>query len=274
MLAVRPSAVAPSATAGRRGPAGALPACRLVCAAPHKPLSLPCLLDARREGAGAVRPQASGSAAAAAAISMATLPQVQAQPQPLQWAQGMLASSPAVLLAAAVIQLAASCVSRARDGLAAALPRPSGVSAQDAAKQVLNIRKSVRVLALAAPLIKALAAESLTTVYARTFEKAAFGFAKMYLFCLFMRVLLSWFPGIDWNVQPWAFLRLITEPYLQIYRGILPPLFGQLDFTPLFGFLILQDVVELMSPVYTLGHGRDTSMFWTTTDIMCYFDGH
>lgn len=308
---------------------------------------------------------------------------------------------------------------------------------------MLNIRKSVRVLALAAPLIKALAAESLTTVYARTFEKAAFGFAKarsngsvgrkerqhapacpatrhaavmssphmtvphqhactnavhmmmikakfrfledtanrnlpppprcpvcrpqMYLFCLFMRVLLSWFPGIDWNVQPWAFLRLvsgapagghsrrvggacvlvalpgavnamqgtvldlhvrggthvlhlgrcagtltlttaphthtwgaepaprrptqrvrvllvpvptprvpfrrcrhlcaaagtrtllmsgcppsctcvcradvraqITEPYLQIYRGILPPLFGSLDFTPLFGFLILQ----------------------------------
>lgn len=32
----------------------------------------------------------------------------------------------------------------------------------------------------------------------------------------------------------------ITEPYLQIYRGILPPLFGQLDFTPLVGFLILQ----------------------------------
>ncbi|PNH11502.1 hypothetical protein TSOC_001626 [Tetrabaena socialis] len=35
-----------------------------------------------------------------------------------------------------------------------------------------------------------------------------------------------------------------------------------------------QDVVELMSPVYTLGHAKDTSMFWTTTDIMCYFDGH
>lgn len=35
-----------------------------------------------------------------------------------------------------------------------------------------------------------------------------------------------------------------------------------------------QDVVELMSPVYTLGHAKDTSMFWTTTDVMCYFDGH
>jgi hypothetical protein len=31
----------------------------------------------------------------------------------------------------------------------------------------------------------------------------------MYVFCLFMRVLLSWFPGIDWNAQPWTFLRLV-----------------------------------------------------------------
>lgn len=263
MLA-RPSLAAPAGA--RRGLAGALPPCRQICSSSQRPLVRRCL-GPLREAAG--RPRASASAAAAAAAAGATT-----LPQPLQWAQGVLASSPAVLLASAVVQLAASCVCRARDALAAALPRPGGVSAQDAAQQVLNIRKSVRVLALAAPLMKALAAESLTTVYARTFEKAAFGFAKMYLFCLFMRVLLSWFPGIDWNSQPWAFLRLITEPYLQIYRGILPPLFGQLDFTPLFGFLILQDVVELMSPVYTLGHGRDTSMFWTTTDIMCYFDGH
>jgi hypothetical protein len=32
----------------------------------------------------------------------------------------------------------------------------------------------------------------------------------MYVFCLFMRVLLSWFPGIDWNAQPWTFLRLVS----------------------------------------------------------------
>jgi uncharacterized protein YggT (Ycf19 family) len=31
----------------------------------------------------------------------------------------------------------------------------------------------------------------------------------MYLFCLFMRVLLSWFSSIDWNAQPWTFLRLV-----------------------------------------------------------------
>ncbi|KAJ9511420.1 hypothetical protein QJQ45_029925 [Haematococcus lacustris] len=106
--------------------------------------------------------------------------------------------------------------------------------------QLRGATGSARMLALVVPFARAVGSESLTALYARTFERAAFGFAKMYLFCLFMRVLLSWFPGIDWNANPWTFLRLITEPYLQIYRGILPPLFGQLDFTPLFGFLILQ----------------------------------
>ncbi|GLC33730.1 hypothetical protein PLESTM_000105200 [Pleodorina starrii] len=185
--------------------------------------------------------------------------------------QQLLASCAAVTLATAVFQTVAKYVDKARDAIAAAVPSPSTSGVQ---QQVKELRKHTRLLAFVLPLAKAFAAESLTSVYARTFERAAFGFAKMYLFCLFMRVLLSWFPSIDWNSQPWAFLRLITEPYLQIYRGILPPLFGQLDFTPLFGFLILQDVVELMSPVYTLGHAKDTSMFWTTSDIMCYFDGH
>ncbi|GFR49484.1 hypothetical protein Agub_g11423 [Astrephomene gubernaculifera] len=189
--------------------------------------------------------------------------------------QELVATCAAVTLAKAVLQLVAVYVEKARDVLTAALPT-SGRSKlpEDARQQLMNMRKHTRLLAFVLPFARAFAAESLTSVYARTFERAAFGFAKMYLFCLFMRVLLSWFPSIDWNAQPWAFLRLITEPYLQIYRGILPPLFGQLDFTPLFGFLILQDVVELMSPVYTLGHARESSMFWTTSDVMCYFDGH
>ena len=34
---------------------------------------------------------------------------------------------------------------------------------------------------------------------------------QMYLFLLFMRVLLSWFPSIDWNSNPWTFLRLVRR---------------------------------------------------------------
>lgn len=179
---------------------------------------------------------------------------------------------PVVLLACRAAVVCLRLVSAMRDGFSRAFPQLQGVSNEDLRQQLARgAARAAAVLVL--PLARA-STESLTAVYARTFEKAAFGFAKMYLFLLFMRVLLSWFPGIDWNAQPWTFLRLITEPYLQIYRGILPPLFGQLDFTPLFGFLILQDVVEVMAPTYTMGlHVVDTSTRWTTSDVMCYLDG-
>ncbi len=39
-------------------------------------------------------------------------------------------------------------------------------------------------------------------------------------------------------------------------------------------FLRTQDVVEVMAPTYTMGlHDHDTSTRWTTSDVMCYFDG-
>jgi len=194
-----------------------------------------------------------------------------------QW-QSSIASTlqqqPAFQLAASVVSACQQFVAAVRQQISSAFPQLQSMNKQELRQQLFNTYKNMRMMAfLVLPLARA-STESLTAVYARTFEKAAFGFAKMYVFALFMRVLLSWFPGIDWNAQPWAFLRLITEPYLQIYRGILPPLFGQLDFTPLFGFLILQDVVELMAPSYTMGlHDVDTSTRWTTSDVMCYFDG-
>lgn len=177
-------------------------------------------------------------------------------------------------LAASVLRACQHFVAVARERVSQVLPHPPNVDKQELRAQLMSLYKNMRVMAFLVLPLARVSQESLSAVYARTFEKAAFGFAKMYVFCLFMRVLLSWFPGIDWNAQPWTFLRLITEPYLQIYRGILPPLFGQLDFTPLFGFLILQDVVEVMAPTYTMGlHDVDTSTKWTTSDVMCYFDG-
>lgn len=74
----------------------------------------------------------------------------------------------------------------------------------------MSLYKNMRVMAFLVLPLARVSQESLSAVYARTFEKAAFGFAKMYVFCLFMRVLLSWFPGIDWNAQPWTFLRLVS----------------------------------------------------------------
>merc|ERR1719217_1311387 len=61
--------------------------------------------------------------------------------------------------------------------------------------------------------------------------KAFASFIKMYILLLFLRVLLSWFPTFNWDTQPWISLRLVTDPYLNCFRGILPPLMGQIDDT-------------------------------------------
>ena len=37
-----------------------------------------------------------------------------------------------------------------------------------------------------------------------------------------------------------AFDLQMTDPYLNLYRGLVPPLLGTIDFTPLLGFFILQ----------------------------------
>ena len=34
----------------------------------------------------------------------------------------------------------------------------------------------------------------------------------------------------------------ITDPYLNVFRGLVPPFLGGVDFTPLLGFLIIQKV--------------------------------
>ena len=65
---------------------------------------------------------------------------------------------------------------------------------------------------------------------------------QWYVLLLFLRVLLSWFPTFKWEGQPWLAVRQLTDPYLNIFRNIIPPLMGVMDFTPLLGFVILQNL--------------------------------
>merc|ERR1711977_107828 len=91
-----------------------------------------------------------------------------------------------------------------------------------------------------------------TTGSASTFlliTKAFASFIKMYLLLLFLRVLLAWFPTFNWDSQPWISLRQVTDPYLNVFRGLVPPLMGQMDLTPLIGFYVLQMLSSiLMAP--------------------------
>ncbi|WP_414529573.1 YggT family protein [Nodularia chucula] len=71
-------------------------------------------------------------------------------------------------------------------------------------------------------------------------------FVQYYSYLLIFRVLLTWFPTVNWYNQPFAALSQITDPYLNLFRSIIPPL-GGMDFSPILAFLALNLVGGLLS---------------------------
>lgn len=64
-------------------------------------------------------------------------------------------------------------------------------------------------------------------------------FLQIYLYLMIFRVLLTWFPNIDWSSAPFSILSQLTDPYLNLFRSIIPPL-GGMDFSPIIAFFVLQ----------------------------------
>ena len=71
-------------------------------------------------------------------------------------------------------------------------------------------------------------------------------FLNIYLLLIFVRILLTWFPTVNWMNQVAAFLSPITDPYLNIFRSFIPPL-GGLDISPILAILVLQLVAQLFT---------------------------
>lgn len=72
-------------------------------------------------------------------------------------------------------------------------------------------------------------------------------FLNIYTALLFIRILLSWFPNINWFDPPFSILSQLTDPYLNVFRSIIPPL-GGLDFSPILALLLLQVVQSAVLP--------------------------
>ncbi|MBV8886836.1 MAG: YggT family protein [Chroococcidiopsidaceae cyanobacterium CP_BM_RX_35] len=64
-------------------------------------------------------------------------------------------------------------------------------------------------------------------------------FLTIYFYLIIVRVLLSWFPNINWYAQPFAIVSQLTDPYLNLFRSIIPPL-GGIDISPILAILLLQ----------------------------------
>ncbi len=71
-------------------------------------------------------------------------------------------------------------------------------------------------------------------------------FIQIYTTLLIIRILLSWFPNINWYNQPFAALSQITDPYLNVFRSVIPPL-GGIDFSPILAFIVLQLVGDFVA---------------------------
>ena len=68
-------------------------------------------------------------------------------------------------------------------------------------------------------------------------------FVEIYSYVLIVRVLLTWFPQINWYNQPFAALSQVSDPYLNLFRNIIPSL-GGIDISPILAFLVLNNIVS------------------------------
>ena len=70
-------------------------------------------------------------------------------------------------------------------------------------------------------------------------------FVTIYTYVLIVRILLTWFPNISWYDQPFSALSQLTDPYLNLFRSIIPPI-GGIDISSILAILLLQVVGGLL----------------------------
>ena len=66
-----------------------------------------------------------------------------------------------------------------------------------------------------------------------------------YILLLMTRVIGSWFPSFL-QTSFMHFVMRVTDPYLNLFRRIIPPIGGALDLSPMLGFLVLQFLEKLL----------------------------
>ncbi len=68
---------------------------------------------------------------------------------------------------------------------------------------------------------------------------------QIYSLVLIVRVLLSWFPNLDWSNPLLSTVSSITDPYLNAFRGLIPPL-GGIDLSAILAFVALNLMQQLL----------------------------
>lgn len=61
---------------------------------------------------------------------------------------------------------------------------------------------------------------------------------QIYMLMLLIRIFGSWVPEFQ-STKPMLFIAYYTDPYLNIFRRIIPPI-GFIDISPIFAFIVLE----------------------------------
>ena len=72
-------------------------------------------------------------------------------------------------------------------------------------------------------------------------------FLNIYLAIIFVRLLLTWFPNIDWMQQIVGILSPVTDPYLNLFRFV-PPI-GSIDLSPIIAIFALQFAMQALTAI-------------------------
>jgi YggT family protein len=78
------------------------------------------------------------------------------------------------------------------------------------------------------------------------------GIISVYMLLIFIRILLTWFPGADFG-RPYLFLCSICDPYLNWFRRFRFPKNSPLDFSPLIALAVLSLVHRILLSWSMLG---------------------
>ena len=68
---------------------------------------------------------------------------------------------------------------------------------------------------------------------------------QVYVLLVFVRCLLTWIPGLNWNNPILNALKSAVDLYLNLFRKFIPP-FGMFDFSPIIAIMVLYFVQNLL----------------------------
>jgi len=77
-------------------------------------------------------------------------------------------------------------------------------------------------------------------------QESLLTFFKFYNLLITLRLTMTWFPNFNPFVQPFYLLARLTDPYLRLFRGLVPAIFG-IDFSPVIAILWIQCLIEIIN---------------------------